>query len=46
MIRLIDLPHLKFIELGKYALEGRPDSYCSLWMEGNIDMNELIFRSS
>ena len=33
---MIDLPNLKFIELGKYALEGRPDSSCSLWMEGNI----------
>ena len=43
---LIDLPHLNSIKLGKYALNGRNDSSCSLLMESNIDMNELIFRSS
>ena len=44
---LIDLPHLNSIKLGYKALKG---SYyyddCSLIMESNIDMNELIFRSS
>ena len=43
---IIDLPHLMFIKLGKYALSGRNDSYCSLFMESNIDMNELNNRSS
>ena len=41
----IDLPNLKFIELGQYALEGRADSSCSLLMESDIDMNELMNRS-
>ena len=44
---IIDLPHLNSIKLGYYALNGREDdSSCSLKMESNIDMNELIFRSS
>ena len=43
---LIDLPHLNSITLGGYALDGRNDDNCSLLMESNIDMNELIFRSS
>ena len=43
---LIDLPHLSTITLGGYALAGRNDDNCSLLMESNIDMNELIFRSS
>ena len=42
---LIDFPHLNTIKLGKWALYGS-DSSCSLIMESNIDMNELIFRSS
>ena len=43
----IDLPQLNSIKLGKYALNGRKDdSSCSLKMEGDIDINELIFRSS
>ena len=43
---IIDLPHLNSIRLGNGALYGRDDSSCSLQMESNIDMNELIFRSS
>ena len=43
---IIDLPHLKSIILGYAALFGRDDSSCSLLMESNIDLNELIFRSS
>ena len=44
---LIDLPHLNSIKLGKYALQGRYYyDDCSLKMESDIDMNELIFRSS
>ena len=43
---LIDLPHLNSIKLGYCALYGRNDESCSLKMESNIDMNELIFRSS
>ena len=43
----LDLPHLNSIKLGPYALFGMPyDPSCSLIMESNIDMNELIFRSS
>ena len=43
----IDLPHLNSIKLGTQALEGEwGDSSCSLKMESDIDMNELIFRSS
>ena len=30
------------IKLGEYALAGRDDNDCSLIMESNIDMNELI----
>ena len=40
---IIDLPHLNSIKLGYYALCGRDDSSCSLKMESNNDMNELIF---
>ena len=43
---IIDLPHLNSIKLGEYALAGRDDNDCSLKMESDIDMNELIFRSS
>ena len=43
---IIDLPHLNSIKLGEGALAGRDDSSCSLIMESDIDMNELIFRSS
>ena len=40
---LIDLPHLNSIKLGEFALAGRyDDSSCSLKMESNIDMNELM----
>ena len=42
---IIDLPHLISINLGKFALAGSGSS-CSLLMESNIDLNELIFRSS
>ena len=41
-----NLPHLNSIKLGTLALEGRDDSSCSLLMESDINMNELIFRSS
>ena len=44
---IIDLPHLNSIKLGYGALTGRDDDpSCSLKMESDIDMNELIFRSS
>ena len=44
---IVDLPHLNSIKLGRSALEGRyDDSSCSLKMESDIDINELIFRSS
>ena len=43
---IIDLPNLNSIKLGRYALEGRYDSSCSLILESDIDMNKLIFRSS
>ena len=44
---IIDLPHLKSIKLGDSALTGSEYDYsCSLLMESDIDMNELIFRSS
>ena len=44
---IIDLPHLNSIKLGCDALAGRDDDpSCSLIMESDIDMNELIFRSS
>ena len=43
---IIDLPKLNSIKLGEYALKGSNTSRCSLLMEGDIDMNELIFRSS
>ena len=43
---LIDLPHLNSIKLGWFALYGRDDSFCSLKMESDIDMNELSNRSS
>ena len=43
----IDLPNLNSIKLGFGALEGRyDDDDCSLLMRGNIDINELFFRSS
>ena len=41
--RIIDLPHLNSIKLGYRALSGRyNNSTCSLIMESDIDMNELI----
>ena len=43
---VIDLPNLKSISLGPGALEGKDDSSTSLIIKSNIDMNELIFRSS
>ena len=43
---IIDLPNLNSIKLGGGALYGRNDESCSLVMESDIDMNELIFRSS
>ena len=39
---LIDLPHLNSINLGYAALNGRNNDDCSLIMESDIDMNELI----
>ena len=44
---IIDLPQLNSIELGRFSLYGREDDEsCSLIMESDIDINELIFRSS
>ena len=43
---LIDLPHLNSIKLGWGAIKGRDNDSCSLKMESNIDMNELMNRSS
>ena len=43
---LIDLPNLNSITLGSWALAGSGDSSCSLIMESNIWINELMFRSS
>ena len=43
---MIDLPKLYSIKLGEYALEGIDDSSCSLLMESNNDINELMNRSS
>ena len=43
---LIDLPHLKSIKLGESVLIGKNDLSCSLIMESNINMNELMNRSS
>ena len=43
---IIDLPHLNSIKLGEGALAGRWDDSCSVLMESDIDINELIFRSS
>ena len=41
----VDLPHLNSIKLGTRALAGRDNDDCSLKMESDIDINELIFRS-
>ena len=41
---LRNLPKLSTIKLGTHTLEGRNGS--SLVMKGDIDLNELIFRSS
>ena len=41
---LIDLPNLNSIKLGSSALAGGYND--SLTMESDINMNELIFRSS
>ena len=44
---VIDLPNLNSIKLGYRIFEGnRYNDACSLKMESNIDMNELINRSS
>ena len=43
---LTDLPHLNSIKLGSWALYGRDDNSCSLIMESNINMNEIMNRSS
>ena len=43
---LIDLPYLNSIKLGQAALWGRDDESCSLIMESDIDINELMNRSS
>ena len=43
---LIDLPHLNSIKLGRWVLAGSGGSSCSLIMESNIDMNEIMYRSS
>ena len=43
---IIDLPHLNSIILGLGALSGRDNSLCLLIMQSDIDVNELIFRSS
>ena len=43
---IIDLPNLNSIKLGRLALRGRDDDSCSLIMESDIDMNELMNRSS
>ena len=37
---VIDLPSLQSIQLGKYTLEGRDDSSCSLVMRSNNEMIE------
>ena len=42
---LIDLPNLKSIKLGQATLAG-DKVICLLKMESNIDVNELINRSS
>ena len=43
---ILDLPYLNSIKLGNGTLEGIDIESCSLKMESDIDMNELIFRSS
>ena len=43
---LIDLPYLNSIELGESVLIGKNDLSCSLIMESDIDINELMNRSS
>ena len=43
---IIDLPHLNLIKLGENALEGRDVESCSLQLECDIDMNEMMNRSS
>ena len=50
---IIDLPHLKFIELGECALVGRKDPSCSLvmesvlhWMSYYSDLPNLEYISS
>ena len=35
----IDLPSLKSIQLGQYALRGRDDEFCSLRMRSIIEMD-------
>ena len=43
---IIDLPHLNSIKLGWGALYGIDYDSCSLLMESDNNINELIFRSS
>ena len=43
---IIDLSNLKSIKLGEYALQGRFPLSSSLKMESDIDINELMNRSS
>ena len=44
---VIDLPNLNSIKLGYRIFEGnRYNDACSLTMESNIDLNELMNRSS
>ena len=42
----IDLPNSKLLHLSERVFTGRIDPSCSLIMESDIDINELIFRSS
>ena len=42
----IDLPNSKLLHLSERVFTGRIDPSCSLLMESDIDINELIFRSS
>ena len=43
---VLDVRKLNSIKLGNWALTGRDNDSSSLKMEGDNDMNELIFRSS
>ena len=41
---VLDVRKLNSIKLGNWALAGRDNDSCSLKMEGDNDMNELIYR--